>query len=145
MISLEETFGKNDPPEKRLISAIVGLALRDCTLPPIKLKRGRIRLDTDALTAFDFLFTEACEDYLEFLDIDPKVMRSRILTIMADTSKSIIPFNEMSRRAFRMNYRLWRDLYDRLGRGVFGDEEESLPNPKLNESKKVRRSSKHLF
>jgi hypothetical protein len=113
-----------NPPEQRLLSAVVSLAVKDCCDRPIKID-NKIRLSFNAASAFDFIFTESCEGYLEMLDIDPTHFRSALLKLMAnDGPKEIASFDSMARRTFRQNHALWSDLNGRLGRRVVDDEEK---------------------
>ena len=113
-----------NPPEQRLLSAVVSLAVKDCCDRPIKID-NKIWLSFNAASAFDFIFTESCEGYLEMLDIDPTHFRSKLLKLMAnDGPKKIASFDSMARRTFRQNYALWSDLHERLGGRVVSDEEK---------------------
>ena len=135
---IEQQWAEDVPAELRLISSVVGLAIRDATLPPHKGKRrGNLWLDSNASSAFDFLFTESCEGYLDFLDVDVGSFRIRLLKIMNDLSKNDRPFSDMQRRNFRINYKLWSDLHDRLGGRVSDDEKENIDDSEFDELKEV--------
>lgn len=113
-----------NPPEQRLLSAVVSLAIKDCCDRPLKID-NKIRLSFNAASALDFLMTESCEGYLELLDIDPVNFRAALLKTMKDNGpKDIGTLDSMARRTFRQNYALWSDLHERLGGRVVSDEEK---------------------
>jgi len=94
-------------PEERLFAAVIGLALRDSCLKPLR-SHGKELMHEDAYSAHSFLWTDAAEAYLHWLDIDADQFRSRIKQIMKDDSAiSICGFNSEERRFFRFNQRLW--------------------------------------
>ena len=135
---VEQQWAEDIPAEVKLISAVVGLAIRDATLPPHKGKRrGNLWLDSNAASAFDFLFTPACEGYLDMLDVDVGSFRVRLLKLMGDLSKNDKPFKDMQRRNFRINYKLWSDLYARLGGRVSSDEKEGIDDSEFDELEEV--------
>lgn len=109
-------------PEIRLLSAVVSLAVRDTMHVPIG-KRD-LQLKREAASAFDFLFTDTSDGYFDLLNINPWHYRKKLLEVMNDTSNSNVPFKAIDRRTFRINYKLWKQQYDRLGRRVSGDAED---------------------
>lgn len=133
----EQLFPSENTPEERLLAAVVGLAVKDATLPPVKLEKRGIKLCSEAASALDFLFTPSCEGYLDYLEIDTGSFRKRLLKVMADTSKSDMPFKEIARRNFRINYTIWKEEYARLGGRVSGDEEESFSDTDVDEPETV--------
>jgi hypothetical protein len=114
-------------PEIRLLSAVVSLAVRDTMHAPIGKKD--LRLQPESASAFDFLFTQACDGYLELLNIDPGHYRIKLIEVMNDTSNTDVPFKAIDRRTFRINYKLWKSEYARLGGRVarYADDDETDP------------------
>lgn len=104
-------------PETRLLSAVVGLAVKDSMQPPVQPthKDASVRMTDDAMSAFDFLFTETSDVFLEWLDIDPPAFRKRLLAQMSDLSTKDKPFKQMDRRYFRMNHALWQEMFNKIG------------------------------
>ena len=111
-------------PEQRLLAAVVAVAVRDCCSPP-EGKRD-LRLTRQAASAFDFLFTDMGDPFLELIDINSGHFRRKLEEVMNDTSNSDQPFKSIQRRAFRINYKLWRAEYARLGGRVAGNVEDDL-------------------
>ena len=110
-------------PEQRLLAAVVSLAMRDTTAEPVKVGK-HLEVNNDAASALDFLFTDASDAFLDLLDFNPQTFRKKLLEVMNDTSPKDIPFKSQQRRAFRINYKLWKTEYDRLGGRVARDEIE---------------------
>ena len=110
------------PPEIQLLSAVLAMAVRDSYIEPNKSQKG-VSLNSVAASALDFLFTDMSDGYLQWIDIDPGHFRSKLLEQMNDTSYTDVPFKAFHRRCFRINYKLWKAEYDRLGGRVSGDEE----------------------
>ncbi len=96
-------------PEQRLIAAVVATAMRDACIKPFKpFGEKHFKLTFDCLTAHDFLWTDALESYLHYLDIEVSYFRKALIKAMDDdTEKKIGSFNSEDRRAFRFNKRLW--------------------------------------
>jgi hypothetical protein len=87
---------------RRLLAAVVALAIQDAQSKPRRM--GRIRIPTDeAISAIYFLFQHS-DSYLNLLDIDPQQFRERLLKLMFDMNKKIIQFDPIKRRNFRYNY-----------------------------------------
>lgn len=109
-------------PETRLLSAVVSLAVRDTMHTPIGKKD--LQLQPESASAFDFLFTDTSDGYFDLLNIDPGHYRRKLLEVMNDTSNSNVPFKAIDRRTFRINHKLWKRQYDRLGGRVSRDAED---------------------
>lgn len=109
-------------PEIRLLSAVVSLAVRDTMHAPIGKKN--LHLQRETASAFDFLFTDTSDGYFDLLNIDPGHYRRKLLEVMNDTSHTDVPFKAIDRRTFRINHKLWKRQYDRLGGRVSRDAED---------------------
>lgn len=109
-------------PEIRLLSAVVSLAVRDTMHAPIGKKN--LHLQRETASAFDFIFTDTSDGYFDLLNIDPGHYRRKLLEVMNDTSNSNVPFKALDRRTFRINHKLWKRQYDRLGGRVSRDAED---------------------
>jgi hypothetical protein len=113
------------PPEVRLLSAVVALALRDLTKRPVLVTRKKprdpkYRLTSDALSACRFLFTKHSDGYFEMLNIDPGSFRSNLIRLMDDRQeRKIGEFEPMDRRVMRHNHQLWEELVSIYGDAVF--------------------------
>lgn len=91
---------------RRLLSAVVALAVQDAQSKPRRM--GRLRIPTDeAISAIYFLFQHS-DNYLNLLDIDPQQFRERLLKLMFDMNKKITQFDPIKRRNFRYNYEWMR-------------------------------------
>ena len=96
-----------DVAHRRLLSAVVGLAIRDACLV-----NGR-HLGENTRTGLSFLF-ENSDGYLELLDINPKQFRERLLALAfagPNSSKKFIAvsLSQDDRDRFARNYRRWWD------------------------------------
>ena len=95
---------------QKLLSAVVGLAVRDAQLRPIKPENSLRRVPTDlALSALDFLFTDSSDGYLVLLDMNPDQFRKRLVDQMFKIEKKEKDKEDSAykaRRNFRYNY-LW--------------------------------------
>jgi hypothetical protein len=96
-------------PEQRLVAAVVVTAMRDACIKPFKpFGEKHFKMTFDCMTAHDFLWTEALESYLHYLDVEVGYFRKALLKTMDDdTEKKIGSFKPEDRRAFRFNKRLW--------------------------------------
>ena len=91
---------------RRLLAAVVALAIQDAQSKPRKM--GKVRIPTDeAISAIYFLFQHS-SNYLNLLDINPQQFRGRLLKLMFDMNKKIIQFDPIKRRNFRYNYEWMR-------------------------------------
>lgn len=114
----------DSPPEVRLLTHVVTLAIRDLTHRPIAIKKGAV-MTAEAKSAARFLFTDDSDGYLEALDCDPKAFRARIMRLMNDRSNlKIAGFDDNDRRAMRQNYQLWSTKYAGLECDVPDDDDE---------------------
>lgn len=103
--------GVQSTPEERLFAAVIGLALRDACMKPIKVN-NRMEMQSEAQSAHKFIWSDAIESYLHWLDIDAGQFRSRITAIMQNTDNfKVGGFSAEERRAFRFNKTLWEDLW----------------------------------
>lgn len=110
-------FPSRTLPEHRLIAAVVVHAMRDACLPPIvddkRRKQKSLKMQYNATTAHDFLWTKALDSYLHYLDIDAGYFRQALLKAMQNSYElKIGEFTPENRRIFRINKRLWDALYD---------------------------------
>ncbi len=93
---------------RRVLSAVVSLAMQDCFLRP--LGNGRdLRIHNEAVSAMQFLFIHG-DFFLELLDYDPEVFRKRLLARMYSTGDDV-KFSGEQRRAFRWNYGQFTKLH----------------------------------
>lgn len=111
--------GPDRTPEQRLLAAVVAVAVRDCCMPPVG--RHNLRLQPQAASAFDFVFTDLGDPFLELIDINSGHFRRKLEEVMNDTSNTDKPFKSIQRRAFRINHKLWKAEYARLGGRVAGN------------------------
>jgi hypothetical protein len=89
---------------RRLLAAVVGLAIQDAQAKPYKPYSSKKLIPTDtALSAIDFLFRTS-DGYLSLLDIDPGHFRKNLLNLMFDMNRKIRQFEPIGRRNFRYNY-----------------------------------------
>lgn len=116
--------GPDRTPEQRLLAAVVAVAVRDCCSPP----EGRrdLRLTRQAASAFDFIFTDLGDSFLQLIDINSGHFRRKLEEVMNDTSNTDKPFKAIARRAFRINHKLWKQEYARLGGRVAGNVEDDF-------------------
>ena len=94
---------------RRLLAAVVGMAIQDAQARPRKpylnrphLNKKLVPTDT-AISAIDFLFRTS-DGYLSLLDIDPGHFRKNLLNLMFDMNRKIRQFEPIGRRNFRYNY-----------------------------------------
>lgn len=92
---------------RRLLSAVIGLAINDACFPAFEDARGKnLRLHPEAEDALDFLFySEDCERYLMVMDIEASTFRRCLIDAMHREKISDITGNKL--RHLRMNYRLF--------------------------------------
>lgn len=117
-------------PEERVLYAVVNQAIVDACERPIVKHRGRtdslenFELSMHARSAINFLFTDASDAYLKWLEIDPDWLRRELLEVMyerrkqptaaalrgrgGDAGSTVERIDEYARRAFRINYELWK-------------------------------------
>lgn len=131
------------PPERRLLAAVVAMAIRDACEKPLK-EGKHCTIHTYARTAHEFLWTPALDAYLAFLDIEPEFYRTKLDQFMGDQSeRDFNGFSSENRRNFRLNRLLWQD--QRRLFVVLPDSEEEDPQPVQPPAKpKVRPSKKRM-
>ena len=109
-------------PEQRVLLAVVNTAVFDTCRQPIytgepnvPIKRREYRLDSEARTAFQFIWGEGLEVYCNWLPLDPDWLRNKLLVFMYDPKprKSIaknvvLRIDDTQRRYFRLNYKLFK-------------------------------------
>jgi hypothetical protein len=89
---------------KKLLSAVVSLAVRDSCQTPGKKMLNQLPRD-----ALDFLFNHS-DGYLEWLDFDPEQFRKRLVnTMYAKKYFPIYGLSENDIRSMRKNYQMWCD------------------------------------
>jgi hypothetical protein len=96
-------------PEQQLIGAVIRMAVYDACHTPIKVEK-ELKLTDEAKSAHRFLWTDAVESYLHWLDVDTNFFREKLIKLMGDmTQNSVAGFSSDQRRAFRLNKLLWED------------------------------------
>ncbi len=90
----------------KLINAIVAIAVLDTT------RQCKHKLDTEAQTAFRFLFSDDVDAYLELIDINPDHFKRKLKESMYNNSTA---FTDTQKRAFKMNFVKW-EKYSQAGR-----------------------------
>ena len=110
-------------PEQRILLAVINTAIFDTCRHPIytgepnvPIKKREYRLDTEARTAFQFIWGEGLETYCNWLPIDPEWLRNKLLVFMNNDrpmmkalSKNVVMrIDDTQRRYFRLNYKLFR-------------------------------------
>ena len=104
MITKDENFMDQAVACRRLISAVVALAITDACKGASK-----ETLPTNTVSALSFLF-EHSDSYLELLNIDPQQFRKRLLDYVYNKSPDKMLKHHLSdfeRRAFGINYQQW--------------------------------------
>lgn len=100
---------------KQLIAAVVGLAVQDCCLGPIKTKYG-YKIKTDAMSALRFIFDHG-DGYFNLLDIDRKMFCKKLMKKMYSKEPDN-DFQDYQKRNFRMNFNQFLehhgDLYEAI-------------------------------
>lgn len=89
-----------------LVNAVVAKAITDTFLLPPK----DDQISHETFTAFEFLFSNDVDVWLELIDIDPEMFKIRLKDSMwKDTSMSANKshISESEKRAFRANYKKW--------------------------------------
>jgi len=105
-MSYELDYKAQGTANRRLLSAVVALAIQDAQSKPRRM--GKLRIPTDeAISAIYFLFQHS-DNYLSLLDIDPPQFRERLLKLMFDMNNKIKQFEPIKRRNFRYNYEWMR-------------------------------------
>jgi hypothetical protein len=104
--------------EAKLLAAIINRAILDCCGRPIKRKYKKNpdlpeeeQTSSDTREAFRFIFNDEgmAKIYLEFLNLDIKTFRHKLLKTMFDETIKIKPdTDKLNKRAFRYNYNQFR-------------------------------------
>ena len=109
-------------PEQRVLLAVVNTAVFDTCRQPIytgepnvPLKRREYRLDSEARTAFQFIWGEGLEIYCNWLPLDADWLRNKLLVFMYDpkprksvSKKVVLRIDDTQRRYFRLNHKLFK-------------------------------------
>lgn len=90
-------------PERRLLSAVVALAVHDACATPLIKNSKATGITADAKTALAFLFGKGLDAYALWLDFDPDQFRQNLLTMRPGKHLS-----DNERRNFKANYKLWK-------------------------------------
>lgn len=144
MLDITPEFQSHTQPEHRLIYSVVILAIRDSCLAPIKDKP--IRMQWEAVTAHDFIWLDALESYLHYLEIDVDWFRRKLIeTMSSDKEGNVNGFSSEDRRNFRINKKLWDAESARLGGRVAGDTSRNWDPVEAPSSKKRQSSTRKPF
>lgn len=109
---MSSMFDKEDQARayQKLISAVIGLAIKDAQIKPVRYYGDTHRTPLpEALSAMQFLFTGDSDGYLTLLEINPEQFRKRLVDQMFDSSfeiKGIKGNPYLSRKNFKFNY-IW--------------------------------------
>ena len=109
-------------PEQRVLLAVVNTAVFDTCRQPIytgepnvPLKRREYRLDSEARTAFQFIWGEGLEIYCNWLPLEADWLRNKLLVFMYDpkprksvSKKVVLRIDDKQRRYFRLNHKLFK-------------------------------------
>lgn len=100
---------------RRLLSAVIGMAINDACLPAFEDARGKnFRLHSDAEDALEFLFfSEQCEKYLMVMDIEPSTFRRCLAEAMY--REKIFDITGTKLRYLRANYKLFIRMRENNG------------------------------
>ncbi len=92
---------------RRLLSAVIGMAINDACLPAFEDARGvNLRLHSEAEDALEFLFySKDCEKYLMVMDIEASTFRRCLVDAMHKEKIFDITGNKL--RQLRLNYKLF--------------------------------------
>lgn len=96
---------------KALLAAVVSRAVMDTFIEPIIQDDGTIRMDDDALSAFEFLSKKE-NVYMPFIDLEPKTFWDALVKKMYSEAQSV-NFNDSQKRMFKINYKLWKQIQAR--------------------------------
>lgn len=146
-MEIEIDASTSSTPEQRLISSVIGMALRDACLPPLKPhNKKHFTLTFNAMTAHDFLWTEALDSYLHYLDIDADYFRNSLIKTMSnDNGVKIGAFKPDDRRAFRFNKKLWDSQQSSgLVKPLADPQSPDWLSVDPSFEQKVRRSARHF-
>lgn len=85
---------------QQLINAVIARAMMDTFAKPLDKKR----IANETFSAFEFLFGNNVDPWLELIDIDPPTFKKRLKDAMWNAK---IKINESDKRCFRENYKRW--------------------------------------
>ena len=111
-------YDENATAEKRLLAAVVALAVKDMCLAPIVKKKGnRRKVDrprADAITAYGFLFDRSrsgLDEYASWLDFDADRFRENLINAcFSDIVSKELKLDDKDRMNFRRNYKLLKAM-----------------------------------
>lgn len=109
-------------PEQRILLAVINTAIFDTCRKPIyigepnvPLRKREYRLDTEARTAFQFIWGEGLETYCSWLPLEPSWLRNKLLDFMyypgsrkAIAKNVVMKIDDTQRRYFKHNYKLFK-------------------------------------
>jgi hypothetical protein len=109
-------------PEQRILLAVINTAIFDTCRKPIytgepnvPLRKREYRLDTEARTAFQFIWGEGLEIYCSWLPLEPSWLRNKLLDFMyfpgsrkAIAKNVVMKIDDTQRRYFKHNYKLFK-------------------------------------
>ena len=109
-------------PEQRILLAVINTAIFDTCRKPIyigepnvPLRKREYRLDTEARTAFQFIWGEGLETYCNWLPLEPSWLRNKLLDFMyfpgsrkAIAKNVVMKIDDTQRRYFRLNHKLFK-------------------------------------
>jgi len=109
-------------PEQRILLAVINTAIFDTCRKPIytgepnvPLRKREYRLDTEARTAFQFIWGEGLEIYCNWLPLEPSWLRNKLLDFMyfpgsrkAIAKNVVMKIDDTQRRYFKHNYKLFK-------------------------------------
>ena len=85
----------------RLLYAIVARAVMDAAIVPSEEKKTSYL----AFNAFEFLFGNDVDIYLDLIDINPERFKTQLVDAMFSDKTNI---DETTKRVFRINYKAWQ-------------------------------------
>jgi hypothetical protein len=99
---------------KRLLSAVVSLAILDACQKPIR-RADEHQLSDEAESALEFLFgdTRWCDLYLSSMGIDPGTFRRYLISTM-ERQKGVREIKPEKQKIFNLNYHLYRNKHGRM-------------------------------
>ena len=102
---------------RKLFASVMTLAIQDSTKRPVKDRSfNKLTICNDARSAMAFLFSDRCDVYLHFLDIQPKTFRKSLVECMSGAKNSSEDsvfcklISPMARRSFMFNYRHYENI-----------------------------------
>lgn len=89
-----------------LLAAIIARAIFDTFLDPVKTEKFGFVIDSDAMSAFEFL-SDPNNPYMPFLEIEPETFW-KTFTKKMFSDYPVHGYNDSQKRAFKINYKLWQ-------------------------------------